>query len=498
YRVVRTGTGRALVGWLGWFCSSTATVHTSRTAISRFGAMEKLGSMMEYRLKTLTSWMARTGNGTLEELLHDACDTLVLWPWTTGLLWYGALGAALTYGFYLFYYQAMVWKRDLTEIGYNHILDAARIGKSDRKRVDTVNRARRLRKIGDRLPPPYPNGWFSVLESEDLARGEAKSVDCLGQNLVVFRTDAGEVNVLDAYCPHLGANLGVGGIVRGDCIECPFHHWSFSGRDGQCTNIPYSKSGTVPKVARLRKWRSLEVNGFIFVWHHVDREAEPWTFNVVQEIEDGRWVYYGKNEFLVNCHIQDVPENGADVAHLAAVHGPNMMSGSDIRYSRPAWADFGMHSWLASWQAPDESEPTHVAKMDLVHSFRIFNKFEVGKIDVRAYQIGPGYVQLMMNTSMGPFVVLQTVTPIEPLVQKVIHRFYAPRNIWNAIFQKFAILAESIMFERDMMVWNHKQFIDNPLLIKEDRLIKSYRKWYSQFYSENSVSFTMAKEKLDW
>lgn len=92
----------------------------------------------------------------------------------------------------------------------------------------------------------------------------------------------------------------------------------------------------------------------------------------------------------------------------------------------------------------------HIAKMDLVHSFRIFNKFEMGKIDVRAYQIGPGYVQLMMNTSMGPFVVLQTVTPIEPLVQKVIHRFYAPRSMWNAIFQKFAILAESIMVSENM------------------------------------------------
>lgn len=55
-----------------------------------------------------------------------------------------------------------------------------------------------------------------------------------------------------------------------------------------------------------------------------------------------------------------------------------------------------------------------------------------------------------------------------------------------------------LQFERDMMIWNHKQFIDNPLLIKEDRLIKSYRKWYSQFYSENSTSYTAAKDNLDW
>lgn len=52
------------------------------------------------------------------------------------------------------------------------------------------------------------------------------------------------MHIFDAYCPHLGANLGVGGIVKGDCIECPFHQWSFRASDGECTNIPYSTSGS--------------------------------------------------------------------------------------------------------------------------------------------------------------------------------------------------------------------------------------------------------------
>lgn len=83
--------------------------------------------------------------------------------------------------------------------------------------------------------------------------------------------------------------------------------------------------------------------------------------------------------------------------------------------------------------------------MDLKHSFKFFKKFEFCTVDVKAYQIGPGYVQLIMQTGLGPMVALQTVTPVEPLVQKVIHRFYAPRNLGNAFFQKFAIWAESVM-----------------------------------------------------
>lgn len=49
--------------------------------------------------------------------------------------------------------------------------------------------------------------------------------------------------MVDAYCPHLGANLAAGGRVLGDCIECPFHGWQFQGSDGKCVRIPYAEKG---------------------------------------------------------------------------------------------------------------------------------------------------------------------------------------------------------------------------------------------------------------
>ena len=39
---------------------------------------------------------------------------------------------------------------------------------------------------------------------------------CLGLELAVFRSEAGEAAILDAYCPHLGANLAAGGHVEGN------------------------------------------------------------------------------------------------------------------------------------------------------------------------------------------------------------------------------------------------------------------------------------------
>jgi len=36
--------------------------------------------------------------------------------------------------------------------------------------------------------------------------------------------------------------LAVGGRVKGECLECPFHGWVFNS-DGICVGIPYAEKG---------------------------------------------------------------------------------------------------------------------------------------------------------------------------------------------------------------------------------------------------------------
>ena len=61
--------------------------------------------------------------------------------------------------------------------------------------------------------------------------------------MAVFRStnESGTIFITDLYCPHLGASLGSGGTVSGDCVTCPFHNWSFDGKTGECVDIPYAK-----------------------------------------------------------------------------------------------------------------------------------------------------------------------------------------------------------------------------------------------------------------
>ncbi|KAM5146238.1 cholesterol 7-desaturase nvd-like isoform 1-T1 [Mantella aurantiaca] len=377
--------------------------------------------------------------------------------------------------------------RSPEEVGY--------IPERGRDKAYTANQVRRRRKKGD-LPPVYPNGWYQLLDSHRLEPGTVHNLTVCGEQVALYRTVGGSVYAVDAYCPHLGANLAVGGRVVGDCIECPFHGWQFHGKDGKCTRIPYAEK--VPEFAKLKTWPSCELNGMVFVWYHCDRIEPTWTIPEQEEITSKKWVYSGRTEHYVNAHIEEIPENAADIAHLDFLHEPSILSGVDLRYTKSRMWEFLRHSWKVQWEA-EPAPNKHCSKMTLQHAVLLFGKhFSLLDVDVVARQIGPGIVFLSFKHSIfGQGMILHCVTPVEPLLQRVSHSIYYQKNI-PIIVPRFILTAECTQFERDVMVWNNKKYISKPLLVKEDSAIAKHRRWYSQFYSENSPRLTFQEDGLDW
>lgn len=160
------------------------------------------------------------------------------------------------------------------------------------------------------------------------------------------------------------------------------------------------------------------------------------------------------------------------------------------------------HSWTDTKWRPRPSHlpegtaaPQHQASLSMNHALILFRKLALLKLQVTAEQIGPAYVELTVNSSLGPMFIIQTVTPMEPFVQRVTHSLYsAPLN---ALLGKMVFLGECFMFQRDVDVWNHKEFLKNPLLLPEDKTIKAFRKWYKQFYSPNSPTYHSI-QSLEW
>jgi cholesterol 7-dehydrogenase len=351
--------------------------------------------------------------------------------------------------------------------------------KDAKKSFTTESSTSKFRKIGE-IPPVYANGWYKLIDSNALKKKESKFVEAFNEHFVVFRGENGKVAVLDAYCPHLGANLADGKVI-GNCIECPFHQWKFCG-DGTCSEVPYATvtpSFITNKTAIVKTWPVVEVNGMICIFYHAEGK-EP-TFELEKYSPDLKeFRYHGKISHVVKSHMQDIAENGSDVAHLGVIHG---RTGPFIR-----------HEWTGTWEA-GTGEKGHMGFIEQEIRTVVFGiEFPGSNIGIKTYQTGPAIVYVHWTTAFGKIILIHSVTPIGPLLLRVEHLIYSQWTIPRPLAKLF-LLATALQFEGDSYVWNAKIYRSKPLLVKGDGKILQFRRWYSQFYSEHSPTFQSIQEK---
>ncbi|XP_040361055.1 cholesterol 7-desaturase nvd-like [Ixodes scapularis] len=361
--------------------------------------------------------------------------------------------------------------------------------------TDRTDRCWRPPRTLKSMPPVFPNGWIPVLESHQLCTGQVKSLDVLGLHLVAFRSEDGEAHVMDAHCPHLGAHMGHMGRVVGDCIECPFHGWRFRGKDGACTHVPYSAK--VPEFIRAKTWLSCELLGLLFIWYHAEDEPPSWHLVDCPEISSGQWKVERRFEHTVHCHIQDIAENGADVGHFNKLHKASCLMTSD-QFAKTGglcwWGQLATHSWDAKWTSNGHAASV---KVDTSVSLLGFSPdFLKQHVDVR--QVGPALVILHMKGRHGDTLIVQALIPEGPLRIRVLHSFFPePGQPW--LMRWIYVAGFRSMVERDIAIWNQKTYLKQPCLVKEERSIAAFRKWYSQFYSTNSPTWQDVRDQsLEW
>jgi hypothetical protein len=99
-------------------------------------------------------------------------------------------------------------------------------------------------------------------------------------------------------------------------------------------------------------------------------------------------------------------------------------------------------------------------------------------------------------------IVIETVTPQAPLRQLVRHGCWAPPHV-PRLAAKIVLAGLAAQFERDVPVWSNKIYRAQPVLTKADRTIPPFRRWFSQFTHEGSLSMRDALRMeseggLDW
>ena len=301
----------------------------------------------------------------------------------------------------------------------------------------------------------YPRGWFVVSFSDDLKPGDVKPIRYFGQDLVLFRTDAGQPCIIDAHCPHLGAHLGHGGTVEGDCVRCPFHAWTFNGR-GECTGVPYAKK--IPKKSSMRAWPVSERNAMIFVYHDPEGQEPEFEIPLLAECGDPEWMPWDHSVLHIKTHPREIVENVADLGHFKPVHGtvPEVFENA-----------FDGHMAIQTNEGKAYPRGGGVDAYSLTATYH-----------------GPGYQVTQMSGVLESRLV-NAHTPIDEnsldLRFAVSLRIARDRET-TAAFSKQYIENLRTGFLEDVAIWEHKVYRDKPMLCDGDGPIAGLRRWYSQFY----------------
>ncbi|MEA3054279.1 MAG: hypothetical protein QOG72_3182 [Sphingomonadales bacterium] len=109
--------------------------------------------------------------------------------------------------------------------------------------------------------------WQIVCHSGEIpAVGDWRTLDYLGESVIVVRGDDGAVRAFINVCRHRGSRVVSGGAGCARRLTCPYHAWTY-GLDGRLIGVPHksdypgldaSRLGLVP--VELEAWR-----GFLFV-----------------------------------------------------------------------------------------------------------------------------------------------------------------------------------------------------------------------------------------
>lgn len=300
-----------------------------------------------------------------------------------------------------------------------------------------------------------------------------KPLRALGKELVLFRTASGEAKVLDATCPHLGAHLGVGGRVEGDCVVCPFHGWRFDG-SGECQGVPLARR--VPPSARAEAWEVRESVGHVLVWHDARRGRPTWEPPAVPEAADPAWTPFRRGHtWRIRTHVQEIAENGMDLAHFPFLHRQQTR---EIRT-----------------ESLDVDGPT------LVHStFQSYNLFGLARLltpEVNGPLVihvhGPGFIvnRATVHAKIDlDYTFVFFATPIDgdavELTNQLTMKRLGGTGLATRLLMSKALREAKGTIDQDVPIWESKLWRRAPRLSDADGPVMAYRRWARQFYDEGT------------
>jgi 3-ketosteroid 9alpha-monooxygenase subunit A len=330
----------------------------------------------------------------------------------------------------------------------------------------------RVRDIeGGPAPTRFARGWHCLGPVAQFDDGQPHSIEAFGQKIVVWKGADGQLNVLDAYCRHMGADLSRGS-VKGDEIACPFHDWRWSG-SGRCTQVPYARR--VPPGARTQAWNTLVQDGLLHVYNDPEGNPPPAEVTIprIAGAEDPGWTDWLWHAIEVDANCREVIDNVVDMAHFFYVHY------SFPTYFKNVFEGHTATQYMNGLAREDVTPPGREGQLKILGNESVATYYGPSfMIDDLVYKYEGFDIRSSLINCHYPVTPDRFVLQYGVIVEKseVLNDELA--ELTARKMAKFI----AIGFEQDVEIWKHKARIDNPLLSREDGPIYQLRRWYEQFY----------------
>lgn len=300
------------------------------------------------------------------------------------------------------------------------------------------------------------NAWYVAAWSHEVGRSLTQRW-IAGEPLVLYRTEAGRVAVLEDRCPHRRAALSMGTLI-GDTVQCGYHGVTLDC-SGACVRIP--GQDTIPPSMRTRSYAVAEKWQWVWVWLGDPAAADEALIPDFRWNSEPGWVSTG-GMIEVKANYQLLTDNLLDLTHETYVHaktiGNNVIvewpmshrvEGNDVHVQRimrdtpppPLFAKVrGTNDNIDRWQLIRYQVPANVA------------------IDARAYPAGSED----LSTAMRWFSI-NSITPVDERTSRyywTVTRCFAQddaeltklihKSIYDTFMEDVAILEEQqILIEKD-------------------------------------------------
>src|SRR5262245_1147337 len=216
-----------------------------------------------------------------------------------------------------------------------------------------------------RTGPGTPGGellrryWQPAALSEELPSGGAPvAITLLGEELVLFRDEAGERGLLGLHCAHRGADLSYGRLEDGG-LRCLYHGWLYD-RHGRCLEQPGEPAGsTFHERITHTAYPCQEMAGIVFAYLG---PGEPPLLPAYGPLVAPEAYRFKPLKHMNDCNYLQGNEGNIDPVHLSFLHqigdlpwgGPNYTLLDRQPVIEVEATDFGLRIYAVRQAGPDE------------------------------------------------------------------------------------------------------------------------------------------------